>query len=88
MCPMNRTTDLPVQSMNHRQNIIINNLKTETGKLERILKKGKTTKKFKPNEGVFNLIKKTPEESLGLTTRDTDEQNDGAGYFECKSRVQ
>ena len=45
-------------------------------------------KKFKPNEGVFNLIKKTPEESLGLTTRDADEQNDGAGYFECNSHVQ
>ena len=24
-----------------------------------------------------------PEETLGLTTRDADEQNDGAGYFEC-----
>ena len=44
--------------------------------------------KFKPNEGVFNLIKNTPEKSLGLTTRDTDEQNDGVGYFQCNSHVQ
>ena len=45
-------------------------------------------KKFKPNEWVFNFIKNTLEKSLGLTTRDTDEQNDSVGYFESNSHVQ